>query len=124
MLLRLSVDQIRFYLNEEGERPSGAATVPRTSDTQIVACLVRAALEALRTDPQYLARGKTSADILALLPADGAEPDLDAEMPFDPTFVPEIEKQAVALVNLRDQPGYRPEVLDLIRNLVELSRPS
>lgn len=123
MRLKFSVRQIRLYLNEEEDPPSDTGSVPRTGDQTIVDCIVRAGLEALRTDPQSLMMDRRPEDIEALGQPDGS-PDLEAEMPFALEFVPAIEKQALALINLRDQPGYRPEVLRLLENLSELSKGS
>lgn len=130
MRLQESVDQLRFYLNEEGNRPTGTVNTVRTSDTRIAATMVRAMLEYLRTNPQAvdedypLAEGQ---DIAAAIiefreaNADGTLVKAQTNLPVHDSFVPEIESRALALLNLRDQQGYRP---DLIRLLHEMTRDS
>lgn len=130
MRLQESIDQLRFYLNEEGERPAGTVNTVRTSDARIAATLVRAILEYLRTNAQAsmgdIDPAATTDAILRLREADanGRLLHPDDEIPVHASFLPEIENRAFALLNLRDQQGYRPGLLEVLRALERDSRAS
>lgn len=125
--LREAVEVVRYWLNESDERGDGSPNLVRTSDRIIVTLLVWATIEYIRVHAHAFAADVDLSvtdedDLLALLPAHGAEPDLDLEIPIHTSHLAAVAKAALALVNLRDQQSYRPEILQSIENIARLTR--